>query len=833
MGKLYSVLAAMCCCVMVKAGPTDRKLPVEPGWKKEYRATAEKKFDLVHTKVAVRFDYTNRRMPGQVWVTVKPHFYTQDTLVLDAKGMFINKVSLVNGTSLKPLAYDYSDSMHLMINLGRTYKKDEKLTIFVDYVSRPDEQTFAGSKAITDAKGLYFINPDGKDTSKPIQIWTQGETEATSVWCPTLDRPNQKTTQETIMTVPAKYVTLSNGLLVHQKKHTNGTRTDTWKMDQPHSPYLFFMGVGGFAVINDKYKNIPVQYYVEPKYATVARRIFGLTPEMMGFYSKLLGVEYPWAKYAQIVGRDYVSGAMENTTATLHGSGAYQKARQLVDENRWETTVAHELFHQWFGDYVTAESWSNLTVNESMADYSEYLWLEHKYGKDRADNEWYTGASRYLASPANAEKHLVRFYYADKEDMFDLVSYQKGGRVLHMLRNYIGDSAFFKGLNLYLTTNKFKNGEAHQLRMAFEEVSGQDLNWFFNQWYFGNGHPVVDIRYAYDDAAGKVTVVLEQKQKEHVFKMPLFIDLYTGGKKERHEVWMENQLDSFTFNYSKRPELVNVDGDKTMLWKKTDNKSAGEFIAQYTEAGNYTDRREALDYLTEHFDSSAASHALLALAMNDQYDGLRVRALKFFGKQYALLTPNELQTVERIAQNDRSKLVRAAAIDVLGKNGKKELVPFFAKAVTDSSYTVAGAALEALLGTDEQQALAVAPQLKQDAEGRLKTSLKIVDYLQKDVALADTIIIEYKKMNVMDRAMNLKGITYFASKVQDVDKFRKLAGSIIENYTRANSDFGGFKSNAYENIMWLLSHKEAELAKNPANENLKKQVDYMKEKLKG
>ena len=108
---------------------------------------------------------------------------------------------------------------------------------------------------------------------------------------------------------------------------------------------------------------------------------------MIGFFSKITGVDFPWIKYSQITGRDFVAGAMENTTATLHQESAQQDARELVDGNNWETTIAHELFHHWFGDYVTAESWSNITLNESFADYSETLWEEYKYGKDAGDAE--------------------------------------------------------------------------------------------------------------------------------------------------------------------------------------------------------------------------------------------------------------------------------------------------------------------------------------------------------------------------------------------------------------------------------------------------------------
>ena len=273
-------------------------------------------------------------------------------------------------------------------------------------------------------------------------------------------------------------------------------------------------------------------------------RSFGATPDMIQYFGQLLGTPYPWSKYAQMVGRDYVSGAMENTTATLHQESAYQNARQLTDGNAWESTIAHELFHQWFGDLVTAESWSNITLNESFANYSQVLWRAFRYGKDAGDEENNNDMQAYLFSGSD-KKDLVRFYYADKEEVFDLVSYQKGGRILHMLRNYLGDDAFFAGLKKYLNDYKFKSAEATQLRLALEEVSGKDLNWFFNQWYYGSGHPKLNINYNY--TPGKTQVIIEQTQKgDKIFKLPIAIDLYSDGKKTRENVWMSNRIDTLT-----------------------------------------------------------------------------------------------------------------------------------------------------------------------------------------------------------------------------------------------------------------------------------------------
>ncbi|MBL4905725.1 MAG: M1 family peptidase, partial [Flavobacteriaceae bacterium] len=261
-----------------------------------YRKENDKIHDIVHTKLKVEFDFSKKQLIGEEWITLSPHFYATDKVALDAKAMLIHTVTLNN----KELSY-LNDGLKIWIDLPRKYTKDESYTLYIKYTARPEEVKQKGSVAITSAKGLYFINADGSDKNKPTQIWTQGETEASSCWFPTIDSPNQKTTQEIYMTVPDKYTTLSNGVLVSQTK-TGNLRTDYWKLDQPHAPYLFFMGVGEYEVIKDQYKNIPIEYYVEKEHAANAKLIFGLTPEMMGFFSNITGIEYPWNKYSQIVG---------------------------------------------------------------------------------------------------------------------------------------------------------------------------------------------------------------------------------------------------------------------------------------------------------------------------------------------------------------------------------------------------------------------------------------------------------------------------------------------------------------------------------------------------
>lgn len=743
-------------------------------WKKTYRAEATKINDLVHTKLDVRFDYANAWMYGKEWLTLKPHFYPTDSLSLDAQGMKINEVAVINNGKKTALKYDY-DQKTLKITLNRIYKGGENYTIYIDYIAKPDELEVEGSAAITDAKGLYFINPKGEDKEKPIQIWTQGETESNSVWMPTIDKPNQKSTEEISMTVPAKYVTLSNGIMVSQKKNGDGTRTDTWKMDLPHAPYLFFMGVGDFAVIKDSYKGKEVSYYVEKQYAPVARKIFGNTPEMMKFFSEKLGIEYPWAKYAQIVGRDYVSGAMENTTATLHQESAYQDARQLLDNNSWEEVIAHELFHHWFGDLVTAESWSNLTVNESFADFSETLWDEYKYGKDAGDQHNVEAMQNYLYSGSET-KDLARFYYRDKEDMFDAVSYQKGGRVLNMLRSYVGEDAFFKSLNKYLTDNKFKTGETHQLRLAFEAVTGQDLNWFWNQWYYGSGHPVLKIDYSYDDAAGMAKVMIQQSQKgDKIFRLPIAIDVYNGADKKNYNVWMNNKVDTFTFSYTKRPDLINVDANKIILCQKTDNKTADNYKAQIKYAPLYLDRREALEYFAKN------SMPELTMGLKDKFAGLRSYTLDLLSEDSALFTNTAiLETIEEIAKTDSDRKTKAKALEVLANTENVKYKALFNAYINDSSYSIAGAALSGLGNIDGANAMTLAKKMAPGAKGKLDEAVAAVIMQNGTEADFDFLEKRYADMPLSQQKISATiAFCDYLSKLSDGQKIKSGIDKVV------------------------------------------------------
>ena len=664
-----------------------------------YRATPEKKTALRHTKLKVDFNFSNQTLNGEEWLTAAPFFYPSDSLILDAKTMLIHQVALDQQGKLQNLPYTYRDDL-LRIKLPKKYQKDENYTVYIKYTAQPEKVPNNGNLSISDTKGLYFINPEGKPEGYPRQIWTQGEAESSSCWFPTIDKPNQKTTQEIEMTVPDSFVTLSNGLLKSSQKNGN-LRTDYWVMDKPHAPYLFFMGAGEFAVVKDTpwRGKIPVEYYVEKDYAPLAKKLFGNTSEMMTFFSERFGYDYPWAKYAQIIVRDFVTGAMENTTAVSHSESAYQSEEALNDQNYWEYIIAHELAHHWFGDLVTAESWANLTVNESFANYSEYLWLAHKYGKDVADYHLRNNTQQYHQRPDDFKKDLVRFDYTSTDDMFDMVSYNKGGAILHMLRHYLGDEAFFQAITDYLKTYAYSNGEAHQLRLSFEKISGKDLSWFFNQWYFGYGNPTVKVEKHYDTSKKLLRVKITQLQSEDLyFQFPLDIDIYQDNKPIRHTVWVNaRQENAFTFAVSKAPALVNINPEGVVVMEEQYPKTIKEYLFQIQHAPELKSRLEAISYL----EAGKGKEVVLA-ALRDPYFKIRKAALELLeGYQ---LTKKDLALVEKIATSDPENLARAAAIWVLNNQEDKRYTALYEKALTVPSAAIKNAALDGIARTNPSRA---------------------------------------------------------------------------------------------------------------------------------
>jgi aminopeptidase N len=433
-----------------------------------------------------------------------------------------------------------------------------------------------------------------------------------------------------------------------------------------------------------------------------------------------------------------------------------------------------------------------------MADYSETLWNEFRHGKDAGDEHIQENRQTYLADPGNYTKNLVRFYYADKEDVFDLVSYPKGGAILHMLRTYVGDSAFFKSLNLYLTTNKFKSAEAQQLRLAFEEVTGQDLNWFWNEWYYGSGHPKLNINYNY--TANNAQVIVEQTQTTgKIFKLPIAIDVYNGARKIRYNVWIQNKIDTFNFNITSKPTLINVDAEKSSLAEKTDNKSAENFIEQWKYAANYLDRKEALDYFSKNKMKE------LSQGLNDKYFGLRLYTLNKID-QNKIASPDVISKIEMLADKDASKLVQAKAIEILAKQNDKKYLPLFTKYVSDSSYSVSGASLEGLSKLDPANGYILAKKYSNNAKGKLGSVISSQIMANGTEEDFDFVADQYK-IAPLDQSKLALSATFanYLIKIKSADKVREGVDMIMKFRNIIPEQYRGFTDPTFKQSFDKLS----------------------------
>lgn len=549
-----------------------------------------------------------------------------------------------------------------------------------------------------------------------MHLWTQGEEESSSCWFPTIDATNQKTTEEIFVTIDTAFISLSNGLLIDTKDNNDGTKTDHWKQDKPHSPYLFFLGIGNYYKHEDKWRDKEVSAYTFPKYKAAIADMFKDLPAMMEFFSQKLGVDYPWDKLGNIIAFDYTAGAMENTSAIIYYDKMLCNKQQLIDGD-FDWIIAHELFHQWFGDLVTAESWANLTLNESMADYSEYLWYEHKKGKDEADafrnkaNEKYIHSSKYKNEP------IINYNYSNPHDLFDDIRYEKGGAVLHMLRNYVGDKAFFASLNKYLTENKFGNAELSDLRKAFETITGNDLNWFFNQWWFGKGHPVLNIIHKYDAANKTIELTVQQTQESkeaNTFRIPTTVDIYIDGKKETKHIDIIDRISTFYFATNKAPQLVNFDADKVLLCEKTEDLSTEENIFKFYNAPLFKDKLEALEALAvAKQKDNVAIQEVFYKAMQDSNWYVREEAISLLDVQKTTINIKKTTTLKDVILKDNKPDVREVALNKYVRIEKENSLPFLENIIKqDSSYKVITTALNNIYFYNKTLAYKYAQQLE-------------------------------------------------------------------------------------------------------------------------
>lgn len=650
-------------------------------------------YSLIHTELHVQPDWNTETVRGKSVITLKKNAAQSGDLVLNAKDFDINHLSGTNFVA----DYTYDGKQ---IKIASETIVTDTFSIEIDYIaklSQPD--TMSGRK------GFYFVNSNDIYGNEVKQFYTHGQTSDNSFWFPTIDHPAQKHTQDIFVTLDTAFVSLSNGLLVATENHGNGVKTDHWQQTKPHANYLTMVAGGNFVKVTDPaFDRFELSYFVEPAYEHLIENIFGHTTEMVEFFEKLLGVEFPWDKYAQMVVQDFVTGGMENTSATLLSKSAVVNTIQGY-ESTTDKTLAHELLHQWFGNLVTPHDWSEVVLSEALASYGEYLWTAHKYGQAEADYNSTIEWLNYLDVFEEDDQPLIKNEYDHESELFGTDIYIKGAKVMHTLRKEVGDDNFFKALNIYLTDHAFQSVNLEGFKKAFELVHGKDLAWFFDQWFYRPYLPDLDV-----EVTEEYNQVLFRVEQNKYFLMDNYFEVDLGVK----IITYESVIDTvFTLTAQTQEFVVQTDAPMTDYILNPDGsfpgvvfakKSGSEFLRNIDHADETYTQLLALAMASnlEEDDELAESEITSYHKKLFKHDFWRFRqlAIEYFD-DYNGEDFNEVEALlEEVISSDPSLDLRGEALLAVKNFMNPDHITLAREALLEDSYTLKAAALEFLFYND-------------------------------------------------------------------------------------------------------------------------------------
>jgi aminopeptidase N len=637
-------------------------------------------YHLENVRVSLHFDIDQRKVIGDVTHTLSTLRAGVTHLDFDCSELTVSSAR-VNG---KDAPFDLREDK-LRVQLGQAAKSGEKFEVELKYEGKP-------------TSGLYFILPDKDDPGRAKEIWTQGEAEDTHHYIPIYDYPNDRTTSEMILTVPGDWLTVSNGKLLNVQDAPNGQKTWTWRQSLPVSTYLISFVAGEFKEKKETWRNIPITYNVPRGMEDTIDATFHRTKEMLDFFSERYGVPYPWEQYAQTAVDEFVASGMENVSATTLAARDMVHAELASEKPEGaDGLISHEMTHQWFGDLVTCKDWTNTWLNEGFATFGATLWEEHYYGVDASSYRYWREQNTWMQS---RELYPVPIVTRDIDDSVEYVGnvYDKAGWVIHMLREQMGDEAFFRALKHYLEANRLQNVVSADLAKAVEESSGTNVDQFFDQWIYGAGAPRFTVRSSYDDSGKKVSLTVKQTQKLEgrvgLFHLLITVSITTSSGEKLFPVEVSKADETFTFPVDGAPLMILFDkGDK--LLKSVDfQKSPEEWMRQLRTAADVPDRADAAFALGALRDNEAAANALGDAAQHDKFWGVREESLRALGRMNS--SPARKQVLAALS-NDQP-WVRAVAVEQLGRfHGDEEIAKRLQNIFKDDkAYSVRGAALQSL-----------------------------------------------------------------------------------------------------------------------------------------
>lgn len=579
-----------------------------------FHPTPDRDYDLQHMEIDVTVDLEEKTLAGSVTHVLSPLADQLRQLAFDSESTTIHRVVL-NGTT--DLDFQLVNKK-LWIDLDQDYGWEDTLRLTISFSSRPQ-------------LGFYFVQPDSVYPTKQLQGWSQGEDMDNHYWVPLYDYPNDKATWECRVTVDTPLVAISNGELVSTTSH-GAQRTFHWREQTPNVSYLLAIAVGHYKKVADYYGDLPVNYWVYQRHTPVdARRSFGKTPAMIEFFGKLTGVEYPFEKYDQVLIEDFMWGGMENVTCTFQTDRTMHSEAARPHQSS-DGLVAHELAHQWFGDYITTRNWANIWLNEGFATYLAMVWQEHDAGLEVAEYSRYWQLRSVGWADGSHRRPTVQFYYDNSMELFDANVYAKGSVILNMLRHYLGEEAFWRSIRYYTRKNGGSNVETVDLKKAFEEVTGKNLYWFFDQWVYKAGLPKLEVKTRYGRRNRLVNITLKQSpsgKEDVLYKLPMTV-LIDDGDLHRKTIFFEEAEATFAFPAQHPPKMVIVDEGWQIPKYMTFKKRPAELIYQLEHAPQVLDRIWAARELSKQHATKAIAEALLGAVKKDPFWGVRVEAVNAF-----------------------------------------------------------------------------------------------------------------------------------------------------------------------------------------------------------
>ncbi len=646
-------------------------------------------YHVIHYRIEVSFDEAARSVSGRTTTTLVPLLPDLSGLTFDAEKLNVRSVSI--GT--KPLGFEVRPKK-LAVTLDRPYGLDDTLTLSVEYTCSP-------------GRGLYFVQPDSSYPDRPWQIWSQGEDMDNHFWFPCYDFPNDMATSEMIATVRSSYVAVSNGRLLDVKEdRVRKTKTFHWRQDIPHASYLISLAAGNYTILKDRAGDIPLEYYVYPGQVADAKICFASTPDMVTWFGDRIGYKYPWAKYAQVLIRDFVEGGMENISATsLADDATVYDARARIDESP-TSLIAHELAHQWWGDALTCKDWRHLWLNESFASYFDPLWHEHALGRDEFDYTMFNAQRAGISSDKHSGRKPIVSVGSYGENV-----YPRGASVLHMLRFVLGDRLFWKAMHHYIVKYQHTAVETNDLKVAIEEATGQNLFWFFDEWVYKAGYPVFDLSYDWSDSAKALFLHVRQIQKTDsltgIFRTPVDIELTMPEGRTTRQFNILTRDTTLTLPAAAKPRLVIFDRGNWLLKEMKWSRSNDDWTYQAEHASNPVDRLLAVQELSGMQNATAFIPSFARIARADSFWAVRREAVQAFEKMDSPDTAQKSEIVRALisAAADRKPDVRVAAISGLRRYPGDAVLATLHAALKDSSYRVVAAALRSIARADSANAL--------------------------------------------------------------------------------------------------------------------------------